>query len=85
MATEMEAVTAGIPMGVPDNQVSSHRRGGEKMSVGMGIALFIAGMAAGIALHRLIMTIVLDHSPDTVCSHCRWMYMTGGKKSRHKK
>lgn len=55
------------------------------MSVDMGVALFIVGMAVGIALHRLIMTMVLEHSPDTVCSHCRWMYMTGGKKSRHKK
>lgn len=55
------------------------------MSVDMGVALFIVGMAAGIALHRWIMAMVLGDSPDTVCAHCRWMYITGGKKNRHKK
>lgn len=43
-------------------------------------SLFIAGIAAGIALHRLIMTIVLENSPDTPCAYCEWL---GRKKSRH--
>ena len=46
------------------------------------IAVLIAGVAAGIGLHRFIMAIILERSPDSVCSYCEWL---GRKKSRHKK
>lgn len=45
------------------------------------IAIFIIGLAAGIALHRLFMAMVLDRIPDTYCAYCEWM---ARKKSRHK-
>ena len=34
--------------------------------------LFFVGMAAGIALHRLIMAIVLAETPDSKCAYCKW-------------
>ena len=37
------------------------------------IAVFILGAAAGIALHRLIMALVLDQCPDDRCSYCQWL------------
>lgn len=46
------------------------------------LAFFIAGIATGIALHRLIMAFALGRSPDTFCAYCEWL---GRKKSRHKK
>ena len=39
----------------------------------MEIALFFAGIAVGIALHRFIMAIVLERSPDTLCAYCEWI------------
>lgn len=45
------------------------------------VATFIAGVACGIALHRLIMAIVLERCPDDKCAYCEWL---GRKKSRHK-
>ena len=45
-------------------------------------AIFILGIAVGIALHRLLMALVLEKSPDTQCAYCEWL---GRKKSRHKK
>ena len=48
----------------------------------MQIAVFIVGMAAGMALHRLIMFLVLDASPDNICAYCEWL---GRKRSRHSK
>lgn len=36
------------------------------------VALFIVGMAVGIGLHRLIMALVLENSPDTTCAYCEW-------------
>lgn len=47
----------------------------------MDAALFLVGIAAGMALHRLIMAIVLGKSPDTLCAYCEWL---GRKRSRHK-
>lgn len=37
------------------------------------IAIFILGAAAGLALHRLIMAIVLNKCPDHHCSYCQWV------------
>lgn len=45
-------------------------------------ALFILGVAVGIALHRGLMAFVLAASPDNVCAYCEWF---GRKKNRHKK
>lgn len=53
-----------------------------RMDFKTAVALFIAGIAVGIALHRFIMAIVLENSPDTPCAYCEWL---GRKKSRHKK
>lgn len=39
----------------------------------LAIALFIAGMAAGIALHRLLMAFILRKAPDSMCAYCEWM------------
>lgn len=47
----------------------------------MGVALFLVGVAVGMALHRLIMAMVLEKSPDTLCAYCKWL---GRKRSRHK-
>ena len=45
-------------------------------------ALFILGIALGIALHRGLMAFVLWTSPDNICAYCEWF---GRKKNRHKK
>ena len=45
------------------------------------VALFVAGVAAGIALHRLIMALILDHGPDDKCAYCEWL---GRKEGRRK-
>lgn len=37
------------------------------------VAVFVLGAAAGIALHRLIMAIVLRKCPDERCSYCQWV------------
>ena len=37
------------------------------------IALFIAGIAAGVGLHRLFMAFVLYNCPDTRCAYCEWL------------
>ncbi len=50
--------------------------------MGEYIATFLFGGAFGVALHRFIMTQVLEKSPDTLCAYCEWL---GRKKSRHKK
>lgn len=47
----------------------------------MVVALFLVGVAIGMALHRLIMAMVLEKSPDTLCAYCEWL---GRKRSRHK-
>ncbi len=39
----------------------------------MTIAAFIAGIGIGIGLHRLLMAIVLEDSPDTPCAYCMWL------------
>ena len=39
----------------------------------LAIALFIAGMAAGIALHRLLMAFILRKAPDSMFAYCEWM------------
>ncbi len=44
--------------------------------------VFISGITVGIALHRLIMAMVLDKSPDSQCAYCEWL---NRKKSRHKR
>jgi hypothetical protein len=44
------------------------------------VVSFILGMAAGIALHRLIMAMVLEDAPDNLCSYCKWM---AKKKGHH--
>lgn len=46
------------------------------------IALFIAGIGTGIALHRLIMAMVLDNSPDTICAYCEWLGRKKGKEQK---
>lgn len=43
---------------------------------------FLVGIAAGIALHRLLMALVLKASPDSVCAYCEWL---GRKKSWRRK
>lgn len=52
------------------------------VTIETAIALFIAGIAAGIALHRLIMALVLGYDPDTKCAYCEWMHR---KECRHNK
>lgn len=52
------------------------------ISTELAIAIFITGMAVGIALHRLIMAVVLECDPDTKCAYCEW---THKKKCRHNK
>lgn len=47
----------------------------------MEIALLFVGIALGIALHRFIMALVLEKSPDTLCAYCEWL---GRKKGRYK-
>ncbi|MFR8953988.1 MAG: hypothetical protein ACLVH7_07750 [Flavonifractor plautii] len=47
----------------------------------MYVAMFFIGIAVGMALHRLIMAMVLEKSPDTLCAYCEWL---GRKRSRHK-
>ena len=42
--------------------------------------LFLAGVAVGIALHRVIMALVLEMNPDTMCAYCKWL---GKRKGRH--
>lgn len=44
-------------------------------------AIFMAGIAAGIALHRFFMAIVLDRSSDSICAYCEWY---GRKRDRQK-
>jgi hypothetical protein len=44
------------------------------VSKAMAIALFIAGIAVGIAVHRVIMAMVLDDDPDTKCAYCSWLH-----------
>lgn len=44
-------------------------------------AIFIAGIAAGIALHRFFMAIALDRSSDSICAYCEWY---GRKRDRQK-
>ena len=43
------------------------------VSIEISIALFIAGVAVGIAVHRLIMMFVLCKVPDSICVYCEWM------------
>ena len=39
----------------------------------LALVSFIAGMSAGIALHRAIMAFILCKAPDGICSYCEWM------------
>lgn len=48
----------------------------------MNVVLFPVGVAVGMALHRLIMAMVLEKSPDTLCAYCEWL---GRKKHHHKR
>lgn len=48
----------------------------------MGVALFLVGVTVGIGVHRLVMAMVLERSPDTLCAYCEWL---GRKRSRHNK
>ncbi len=48
----------------------------------VAIVLFILGNATGIALHRFIMAIVLQRSPDTICAYCEWLGMKRRKSKR---
>lgn len=43
---------------------------------------FLLGVAIGIAIHRFIMALVLEKSPDTLCAYCEWLR---AKRNRHKK
>ena len=52
------------------------------MAISTLAAVFIAGIAGGIALHRLFMVIVLEKSPDRLCTYCEWLER---KKSRQKR
>lgn len=45
------------------------------------ITIFIVGAAVGILIHRFIMALVLENSPDTICAYCEWM----GRKEKHRK
>lgn len=45
------------------------------------IVVFIVGAVAGILIHRFIMALVLEKSPDTICAYCEWM----GRKDKHRK
>jgi len=47
----------------------------------LAVALFILGVATGIALHRLIMAMILNKSPDTLCAYCEWLR----EKQNHRK
>lgn len=44
------------------------------------VANILLGIGLGIAIHRFIMALVLNSSPDTTCAYCRWI----GGKGRHK-
>lgn len=44
-------------------------------------ATFFLGVAIGIAVHRFIMALVLEKSPDTLCAYCEWLRQ---KRNRHK-
>ena len=44
----------------------------------MNVVLFLVGVFVGMALHRLIMAMVLEKSPDTLCAYCEWL----GRKRR---
>lgn len=48
----------------------------------MNVVLFLVGVFVGMALHRLIMAMVLEKSPDTLCAYCEWL---GRKRRRHKR
>lgn len=47
------------------------------------IAAFIVGMVAGIGLHRLLMAMILERSPDDICAYCEWLERK--KENRHMK
>ena len=53
----------------------------QMVSFEMGAALFLLGVASGIALHRLLMAMVLGQSPDSIRSYRKWME-TGKQKHR---
>jgi len=46
----------------------------------LAAALFVVGVSVGIALHRLLMAMVLDSSPDTLCAYCEWL----GRKKKER-
>lgn len=45
----------------------------------LALVSFIAGMSAGIALHRAIMAFVLCKAPDSICAYCEWMDRRPGR------
>lgn len=45
------------------------------------VVIFLAGISIGILFHRFLMTLILERSPDTLCSYCEWL---GRKRGCHK-
>ena len=45
------------------------------------VTIFLGGIGAGIALHRILMGFVLDKCPDDLCAYCEWL----GRKKNHRK
>lgn len=37
------------------------------------LAIFILGAAVGIGVHRVVMMLVLCHTPDDRCAYCEWL------------
>ena len=52
------------------------------MDLEIVVTTFLLGVAIGIAIHRFIMALVLEKSPDTLCGYCEWLRT---KRNRHKK
>lgn len=49
------------------------------------VEMFLAGIAAGIMFHRLLMAIVLHQCPDTQCAYCRWLKKSDARYKSAKK
>lgn len=51
----------------------------------MNIAIFVLGVSVGIALYRFLIAMILEKSPDNICSHCEWLGRKNAAiKKRHK-
>lgn len=58
----------------------SNEKGVKTVLITLG-SVFLLGMTAGMWLHRVIIEIVVDNAPDSLCAYCQWHEL----KKRHKK